>query len=164
MFMVTIKNPKRVKSNANFIENYTKTAISTEPTVVSVDLEHSSNMTLSESKMKIRQFLSKMRVDFSNSEYLLLTSLEGGNPSHKMLLSLKGESISQFERLLGAVWPTKKKFEILDRKDAGKWSRSFKDFYEASADGLQFTNENNSKTKSKIFQRSRKKECRDSAN
>ena len=155
--MISIKNPKRTEANANFIENYTKTAISNEPTVLSVDLEHSSTMTLSESKKKIRQFLSKIRTDFSDAEYLLLTSLESGNPSHKMLLSLNGEGVSQFERLLGTIWPTKKKFEILDKRDARKLSVSFKEYYQAASGGLPFTNENNSKTKSKIFQRSRRK-------
>lgn len=151
--MRALKNKKRIKRNTKFIENYTRDTINEADTALAVDLFHDQPISLCASKKKIRDLFEKLRGNFEESEYLLVTNLERQTPKHKMLIALD-QPTSKFQEVLERAWKNSS-VEVADRGNAERYAQSFSDFYLDAAESVPFTNQNSKQVKSKLFQRSR---------
>lgn len=151
--MRALKNKRRIKRNTEFIENYTRDTINEADTALAVDLFHDQPISLCASKKKIRDLFEKLRGNFEESEYLLVTNLERQTPKHKMLITLD-QPTSKFQEVLERAWKNSS-VEVADRGNAERYAQSFSDFYLDAAESVPFTNENSKQVKSKLFQRSR---------
>ena len=151
--MRALKNTKRITKNTRFIENYTRNTINAADSVLAVDLFHDSPVTLRGSKKQIRDLLEKIKGNFKDSEYLLVTNLVNQLPKHKMLFTLNGTT-AEFQEVLKRVW-CKSSVEVAEKDDVERHAQSFSDFYLDAAESVPFTKQNSKQVKSKLFQRSR---------
>jgi hypothetical protein len=151
--MRALKNKRRIRRNTEFIENYTRNTINEADTALAVDLFHDQPISLCASKKKIRDLFEKLRGNFDESEYLLVTNLERQTPKHKMLITLD-QPTSKFQEVLERAWKNSS-VEVADRGNAERYAQSFSDFYLDAAESVPFTNQNSKQVKSKLFQRSR---------
>jgi len=148
-----LKNKKRITRNTELIENYTRDTINEADSVLAVDLFHDQPISLCASKKKIRDLFEKLRGNFEESEYLLVTNLERQTPKHKMLITLD-QPTSKFQEVLERAWKNSS-VEVADRGNAERYAQSFSDFYLDAAESVPFTKQNSKQVKSKLFQRSR---------